>query len=162
MTILENLYASGGTEIRVPCLSFRCEDWEAIHICQGWDDLTATLETAEEVAFTASDFSAQLAKKSKDGNQALQFAIDASQSDALEKLDAALESGNKVYIDYREFLLSDLSAPARNVETMTVTGYSYEYPNLLFTASFHDLVNKAWPRIRYNTTIAKGLKYYGT
>ena len=162
MTVLANLYASGGTEIRVPCLSFRCEDWETIHICHGQDDLTATLETDETVTFSASDFAAQLPKRSADGSQALQFAIDASNSDALDKLDLALESGNKVYIDYREFLLSDLTAPALNVQTMTVTGYNYEYPNLLFTASFHDLVNKAWPNKRYNTTVAKGLKYYGS
>lgn len=162
MTILSKLYASGGAEIRVPCLSFRCGDWDSIHICRGYEDMTATLETAETVTFTAADFSAQLAKRSSDGYQALQFAIDYSESDALEKIDLSLESGNKIYIDYREFVLSDLSAPARNVETMTIVSYSFDYPVLLFNATFHDLVNKKWPRLRYNTKIAKGLKYYGT
>lgn len=162
-TVLKKLYASGGDEIRLATLSFRCYSWaEDVHICQGYDDVEATLETAQTVTFTAGEFAAQLAKRAASGQQSLQFAIDANQSDAMAKVDQALADGAKVYIDYREFLLSDLSAPARPVETLNVINYSYEDPQLIFTASFNDLTNKAWPRRRYTADFAPGLKHYGS
>ena len=157
---LRNLYASGGDAVRIPCLSFRCTAWaNSIYLCQGWQDILATLETGETVIFSAADFATQLAKKDTEGTQALQFAIDPGESDVLSRLDAAVESAAKVYVDYREYLQSDLSAPARPVEIFTVISYSYEEPALTFTASFHDLVNKAWPRLRYTVDKFPGLKY---
>lgn len=160
---LKNLYASGGSEIRIPCLSFRCEAWEAypIHLCQGFTDVVATLENGYPVEFIAADFAAQLASRNTGGVQGLQFAIDPGESNALERIDQAVEAGAKIYVDYREFIASDLSAPARPVETFTVISYSYDEPVLTFTASFHDLVNKAYPRNRYTVDKFPGLKYVG-
>lgn len=163
MTILDELYASGGTEISLPCLSFRCSAWESIHLCQGFTDTTAALETAEVVTFTATDFVAQLPARGENGLQNVQFTIGAT-LDVLNKIDAAIENYNKVYVDYREYLLSDLTAPAKPVQTMVVTPYTFnsDTNQISFVAGFNDLVNKAWPRTRYTTKITPGLKYYGS
>lgn len=162
-SVLKTLYASGGDEIRVACLSFRCDAWnDDVHLCQGFENLYASLETGQGVLFSASDFAAQLAKKAADGQQSLLFAINPQASDALPRVDLAMESAAIVYVDYREFLASDLSAPARPVDTMTVVSYSYQGDQLSFTASFHDLVNTKWPRLRYTTKLTPGLKYYGS
>jgi hypothetical protein len=169
MTILQTLYASGGTEVRMPCLSFRCSEWASIHICQGYEDITATLETAEVVTFTAADFGAQLAERGNGGRQNLQFIVGVTDAygldnGILEKSDAAMEAGAKIFVDYREFLLSDLTAPAQAVQTLTVMPYEYELgsPVIAFSAGTNDTVNKAWPRRRYTSTFAPGLKYYGS
>lgn len=160
---LRTLYASGGDEIRIATLSFRSDAWtDDVHLCKGHTDLTATLEDASTVTFTASDFAAQLMKKSAEGQQSLQFALNPQESDALVRLDQALAARALVLVDYREFLLSDLTGPARPVDTLTVISYSYSEPTLSFNASFHDLTNKAWPRRRYTTSRTAGLTYYGS
>lgn len=162
-SVLKRLYASGGTEIRIASLSFRCAAWsDDVHLCHGEQDIAAALEDGSIVTFMAADFAAQLAKKAADGQSSLQFAIDPRESDAMPRVDLSRESGDKVFVDYREYLLSDLSAPARSKQTMTAVNYSLTDDQLLFTASFHDLVNKRWPRLRYTTSIAPGLKYYGS
>lgn len=161
-SVLKALYASGGDEVCLPTLSFRCDAWpESYHICQGYHDLVATLESGDVVNFMSCEFGAQLAKRSADGNQALMFVIPADDV-VMDLVDSAMAARAFIYIDYREFLLSDLSAPARPVESMTVINYSEDKPNLSFTASFHNLTNIAWPRLRYTTTFAPGLKYFGS
>lgn len=160
MTILANLYASGGAEIRRPCLSFRCAAWESdIHLVQGQDDLTATLETDETVTFTGADWVGSLAKRDSSGVQGVQFAVNAEDGSVLRLIDIAIDGAEKVFVDYREYLESDLSTPARAVETMTMTTYSFNNPSLTAGASFHDLVNKAWPKRRYTQAKFPGMKY---
>lgn len=160
MTVLANLYASGGTEIRVPCLSFRCAAWpNTIHLCQGFEDFNAILETAEEVTFTAADWVGTLAKRDNSGVQGVQFSVNAEDGDTIRYIDIALEAGEKIYVDYREYIESDPSAPARAVETMTMTSYSFSDPTLTAGASFHDLVNAKWPRRIYTQAKFPGMKY---
>jgi hypothetical protein len=160
-SVLQKLYASGGAEIRIPCLVFGSAAWaNGVFLCQGWTDITATLAGTTR-NFVACDFAAQLAARNTDGVQGLQFALDPRESDALDRIDQAIEAGEKVYVSYLEYLASDLSEPARPVETFTVISYSYDEPVLTFTASFHDLVNKAYPRNRYTVDQFPGLKYVG-
>lgn len=160
---LRTLYASGGTEIRIATLSFRCDAWtDDVHLCKGHTDFTATLEDNSTVTFIAADFAAQLAKRAAEGNQSLQFALSPGESDALQRLDDAMSAAALVYVDYREYIKSDPTAPARPKDTLTVISYSYEEPTLSFNASFHDLTNKAWPRRRYTTKTTPGLTYYGS
>lgn len=167
MTLLADIYASGGDEIIIPTLSFRCSAWASpVHLARSIDPITATLETGEAVTFLAGDFADQLVKQASEGQQAAQFVIAAYPDPAIDNdieplalLDAARDAGAKVYVDYREFILGDLSAPARPVETLTVTGYTVQDDQLAFTASFYDLVNKAYPRRRYTARLFPGLKY---
>ena len=160
MTVLANLYASGGSEVNRPCLTFRCAAWDAdIHLAQGQEDLTAALETGEVVTFTGADWVGSLAKRDSSGVQGVQFSVNAEDGSVLRYIDIAREGGEKVYVDYREYLESDLTTPARAVETLTVTNYTFSNPALTAGASFHDLVNKAWPKRRYTQAKFPGMKY---
>lgn len=167
-TALRRLYASGGSNIRIPTLSFRCAAWaDAVHLCQGYVDINAQIEDGSTVTFLASDFAAKLAKKAASGNQSLSFAIDPGESDAVARIDQAVAAGARIYVDYREYIDNDFSAPARAVETLNVTSYQLtpledEDAQLSFTASFYDLTNKVWPKRKYTTTFAQGLKHYGS
>ena len=161
--VLRTLYASGGVEIRIATLSFRCDAWaDDVNLCKGHQDFIATTEQGDTVTFIAADFAAQLAKRAAEGQQSLQFALSPGESDALQRMDEALDAGALVYVDYREYIKSDPTAPARPKDTLTVVSYSYEEPTLSFTASFHDLTNKAWPRRRYTSKLTPGLTYYGS
>ena len=164
---LKTLYASGGSDIRIATLSIRCSEWaDDVHLAQSWQDVTATLETGETVTFMAADFAAQLAKKAAEGQQSLNFVIDPGESDAMARLDAARDAGARIYLDYREYLATNLSAPARPVETMNAISYSFTPlasgdSQLSLIASFYDLTNKKWPTRRFTAKLAPGLKNYG-
>lgn len=162
MTILENLYASGGSDVKVACLSFECDAWdESAHLCHGYEDLIITLEDSTQVIATGSDFAAKLPDRGANGRQDMSFTIDPRGSSAIEKLDQAKESGDKVYVTFRTYMLSDLSGPAEPADSMVAVSYTYNKieSSLSFIASFHDLVNKSWPFRRYRATDYKGLKY---
>ena len=165
---LKKLYASGGSNVRIACLSFRCDAWaDSVHLCQGYSDITAQIEDGSTVTFIASDFAAQLAKRAAEGNQSVNFAIDPGESDAVARIDQAVAVGARVYVDYREYIDNDLTAPARPVETLNVISYQLvplddESSQLSFTASFYDLTNKTWPHRKYTTAFAQGLKHYGS
>ena len=167
-TALKKLYASGGTNIRIACLSFRSDAWlDNVHLCQGFEDLTAKLEDGSTVTFVAADFAAQLAKRAAEGNQSVNFAIDPGESDAIARIDQAVAVGARIYVDYREYIANDLTAPSRPVETLSVISYqlvplSDDSAQLSFTASFYDLTNKVWPSRKYTTSFARGLKHYGS
>lgn len=163
---LKSLYASGGSAIRLACLSFECDEWaDDVHLCQGWTDFTAALEDGNVVTFVAADFAAKLPAESGAGNQSLAFTIDPGESDAVERVDAAMRVGAGVKISYREYVMTDVSGPARTAITMSAISYSLLHNDnegsvLSFTASFHDLTNRAWPRRFYTTSLTPGLKHY--
>ncbi|MEY8247301.1 MAG: DUF1833 family protein [Bermanella sp.] len=126
---------------------------------QGFDDMDLTLETSEQAAFTASGFGVSLPARSMRGNQDLQFKLDNVTGDVLRAIESVLEAGSRVVVTYRVYLSSDLSSPAQAPIVMTANAVSADYTSLSVVADFHDFVNKAWPRLRYTTGLAPGLKY---
>ncbi len=131
-----------------------------IRIVQGYDDLALGLETGETVMFYRFPFSVSLPAKSIKGRQDLTFRVDGVTGEVLKAIEASKEAGNKTQVVFRVYALSDLTHPANPPVTMTAINAQAELNQVTITATFHDLVNKAWPFRRYTPSFAPGLKYY--
>ena len=52
---MKRLYASGGSNIRIACLSFRCAAWaDDVHLCQGFEDMVARERGASKALVTSA------------------------------------------------------------------------------------------------------------
>ena len=167
--VLQTLYASAPVndliihtlEIKHAAFNVTGHSQGTIRLVQGFDDITATLENANSAVFKASGFGVSLPQKSVRGRQDLNFSIDNVTGEALNAIDDAIEAGGKIIVIYRAYAGSDLSAPGQPPVVMTATAVKADYSSISISASFHDLVNKAWPYRRYTPSFAPGLKYYG-
>jgi len=167
--VLQTLYASAPVnDIIIHTLELNNADFNVpdhapgtIRLVQGFDDITATLEDATTATFKASGFGVSLPQKSIKGRQDLNFSIDNVTGEALKAIDDAIEGGSKIIVIYRAYAGSDLSAPGQPPVVMTATAVKADFSSISISASFHDLVNKAWPYRRYTPSFAPGLKYYG-
>ena len=160
MSIIETVYASAPSgHIIHRTLEILVPDFDPIRVVAAYEDLTATLETGETVVFSAGPFDPREPKKSSDGNQTLTFSIANVTGEAQKAVEAALESAEEVPVNYRVFLSSDLSAPANKPYKMTLRGGTFEGMMVQIEAGYYDLLNAAWPRKRYTSEFAPGLRY---
>jgi hypothetical protein len=167
--ILQTLYASAPVndliihtlELKNPDFNVEGHVLGSVYLVQGFDDITAMLEDATTVTFKKSGFGVSLPQKSIKGRQDLNFSIDNVTGEVLNAIDAAIEGGEKIIVIYRAYAGSDLSAPGQPPIVMTATAIKANFSAVSISASFHDLVNKAWPFRRYTPSFAPGLKYYG-
>ena len=159
MTILNQVYASGGDCI-ISTLELTCPAWSApVLICQGYEDQTCITEDSRTLTFLASGIDIALPKKGNTAGQTLTFAIDNVTGEAQNKIDQALEAEQRITIVYRIFLASDKSTPAEPPYKMTVLGGSMQGASVQIQAGFFDLINTKWPRELYTTKFAPGLRY---
>jgi hypothetical protein len=159
VTILNQVYASGGDCI-ISTLELTCPAWSApVLICQGFEDQTCITEDARTLTFSASGIDIALPKKGNSAGQSLTFAIDNVTGEAQAKIDQALEAEQRISMTYRMFLASDKSAPAEPPYFMTVSGGTMQGSGVQIQAGFFDLINTKWPRELYTTKFAPGLRY---
>jgi len=166
--LLQTLYASAPVDdliihtLELVDPAFAIDGFPAgvIRIVQGFDDLSLGLETAETVAFTAAPFGVSLPAKSVKGRQDLSFRIDNVTGEVLRAIESSLEAGNRTKVIYRVYAGSDLTYPAQPPIEMTAISAQVDLNQVSITATFYDLVNKAWPFRRYTPDFAPGLKYY--
>lgn len=159
MTILEQVYASGG-DIIIATLELACDAWDApILICNGFEDQACIDEDGRALTFIAAGIDVSLPEKSNRGAQNLNFAIDNVTGEAQQKIDAAIEGEARVTLIYRTYLASDLSAPAEKPYRMTVLGGDITGTSVQITAGFFDMINVKWPRDLYDMQFAPGLRY---
>jgi hypothetical protein len=160
MTILRTLYASApAAEVLIPTIEIRHASIPPVYLCTGFSDVTATLENDSTVTFTACGIDIALPEKDASGNQSLVFAIDNITGEAQRFVDAALAAGGEMLLIYREYLASDLSAPASVPKTLNIIGGVFEGGTFQAEASYYDMLNTAWPRDRYTSDFAPGIKY---
>lgn len=166
--LLQTLYASAPVDdliihtLELVDPAFAVDGFPAgvIRLVQGFDDYSLGLETDETVAFTAAPFGVSLPAKSVKGRQDLSFRIDNVTGEVLRAIEASQEAGNKTSVIYRVYAGSDLTYPANPPVAMTAVSAQIDLNTVTITATFHDLVNKAWPFRRYTADFAPGLKYY--
>ena len=160
MTILQQLCASSGTAVIIPTLELSCSSWaSSILLTTGYDDVTATDENGTSKTWLASGIDIALPKRNAEGAQSLTFAIDNITGEAQSKIDAALSASATVYLTFRKYVSSDLTAPAETPLKFSVTGGTIERLQVQITAGFMSMTDYAWPRDVYNSTFAPGLKY---
>lgn len=159
MTVLEQVYASGG-DVLINTLELSCDAWaESILLCDGFEDHACMTEDGRAVTFMASGIAVELPDRGTSGGQKLTFAIDNVTGEAQQKIDAALEAEERIILTYRCYLASDKSAPAEAPYRMTVLDGEISGPSVQVEAGYYDLINSAWPRDLYTTEFAPGLKY---
>lgn len=159
MTVLEQVYASGG-DVIIPTLELTCDAWtEPVLICAGFENQACVTEDARALTFVAAGIDVSLPKKSNTGAQNINFAIDNITGEPQRKIDEALEAEERVIMTYREFLASDKSAPAQAPYRFVVRGGSMQGTSVQITAGFFDAINTAWPRDLYTLNFAPGIRY---
>jgi hypothetical protein len=161
MTILERVFASGGTEVVIPTLELSCAAWDApILLCNGFENHICTTEDARTLTFVASAIAVALPKRNTQGTQNLTFAIDNVTGEAQHLIDTALDAQEMVHLTFRHYLSTDKSAPAEPPLKFVVKSGEMEGSALRVTAAFFDMINTAWPRNFYTADFAPGLKYF--
>lgn len=159
MTVLEKVYASGGDTI-IFTLELTCEAWDSpILLAEGFEDQHCITEDGRALTFKASGIGLALPKKTNSGAQNLTFAIHNVSGEAQAKIDAALEAEKKVFLFFRVYLASDLTAPSDQVYRATVLSGKIKGATVQVTAGFFDLINTAFPRDLYTINFAPAIKY---
>ena len=159
MTILEQVYASGG-DVIIPTLELTCTAWTGpILLCNGFEDQTCVTEDARTLVFVASGIDIALPAKTNQGNQTLTFAIDNVTGEAQQKIDQALEAELEVMMTFRTYLASDLTAPAEAPYRFVVRSGRMQGNTVTIQAGFFDAINTRFPRDLYTAIFAPGIKY---
>lgn len=107
--------------------------------------------------YTASAFTIQLPERSDRGFQDLAFSICGVNGECYRYINAALSSNSPTYISLVEY--HPESMEALYSLTLTVTGGKITRERADFTASFCDMLNVEFPKLRYTAYNAPGLKY---
>jgi hypothetical protein len=136
---------------------------------QGKYDLTATLETAAVVTFQKTGMAINLPQKGVNGRQDISFQLSNVSREAWNEIKAVIASnraqviaGNepeKIILEFRQFLESDLSAPSGPVYKMIVMNSSVDLMTLSITASFMPIADMSWPKFRYYAETYPGVRY---
>ena len=159
MTLLSVVYASRPTdEVIIPTLEIQVPGHDPIRICADFDDHMLGVD-GQLVQFEGGNLQVALPASNTTGQQTLTFGVSNVNGIAQRYVDDALEAGDRVTIIYREYLVSDPSAPARRPYVMALTGGAFENGEAQFEAGYYDTLNTAWPRDRYTVESAPGLKY---
>ncbi|MCF6689016.1 DUF1833 family protein [Raoultella terrigena] len=158
MTILDRLYASSGSEVIIETLQINIGS--TVHFfCKGYEDITATVENGDVLTFSAAGIDIALPARNSDGTQDLQFAIsniDGEVSTAIRKALSNLEIGS---LTYRQYVSTDLSAPATVPYTLAIKSGSWTALQAQITAGYMNVLDTAWPRFRYTLNEFPGLRY---
>ena len=156
----------------IACASFVSDAWSSdIHICEGFDDITALLETDEEVTFLAADFQYKLPDVESGSNVSMSIALDGlinlgedfDNKTVIQLADQARDAGESITLEFRFYLLDDLSAPQLEPERLTLAPYEFDILSGQFSVSavYYDFVNKSWPLRQDNYSVSDypGVKY---
>lgn len=158
MTILERLYASGGTEVEHETLAITVGG-ETHYLTKGWENITALLETGQAVTFTACGMDVAKPARNADGVQDLRFALSNLDGVVSTKIRAALAARQEMTVTLRVYLSNDLLAPVKAPLSMVIKGGQWSATEVQITAGFMNILDTAWPRDRYNLTKHPGLRY---
>ncbi|MBS4081356.1 MULTISPECIES: DUF1833 family protein [Pseudomonas] len=156
--VLNRIYSSSGPEILRGTLAVT-DGVVSHYLTNGFEDFEARLETGQLVLFTACGISVALPKRGSDGKQDLKFAlcnIDGSVSAFIRK---ALKEKREIQLIYREYIDTDLEAPAKILGYKVKTG-SITATEAQIIAGYFNLLETAWPRLFYTASFAPGIRYY--
>ncbi|EPY3972926.1 DUF1833 family protein [Klebsiella quasipneumoniae] len=158
MTILNRLYASSGREVIIETLQINIGD-EVLYLCKGYEDITATTENGDSITFTASAIDIALPARNSDGTQDLQFAISNIDGEASTTIRNALDSLSSASLTYRNYVSTDLAAPASVPYTLAIKSGTWTATQAQITAGYMNVLDTAWPRYRYTLNNFPGLRY---
>ncbi len=158
MTILNRLYASSGPEVIIETLQINIGD-EIHYLCKGYEDITVTTENGVTVEFKACAMDIALPARNSDGTQDLQFAIGNIDGTVSTAIRSALDKLSSASLIYRNYLSTDLAAPASVPYTLAIKSGSWTATQAQITAGYMNVLDTAWPRYRYTLNGFPGLRY---
>ncbi|WP_195319678.1 DUF1833 family protein [Enterobacter roggenkampii] len=156
--ILNRLYTSDGSEIILNTLQINVGG-QNYWLVENFEDITAVTEAGAAVTFQAAAMAVALPARNKDGTQDLQFAIsniDGIVSTAIRNALASLNSGTLIM---RQYISTDLSAPASPPMVLQIKDGYWNASEVQITAGFLNILKTAWPRYRYTLPNFPGLRY---
>lgn len=161
MTILNRLYASSGTEVIIQTLQINVGD-EVYYLCEGYEDITAVTEDGDTVTFKAGAINLVLPARNSDGTQDLQFDISNIDGVVSTAIRNALDDLSSASMTYRNYVSTDLSAPASPPFTLAVKSGTWTALQVQVKAGYMNILDTAWPRYRYTLPYYPGLRYLST
>lgn len=121
-----------------------------IYLVKNRENITATLETDEEVEFLACAFKMSLPPSGDNGLQELALSIDNVDRRITDFVNLVKKSKDPVQVYYRPFLSSDLSQPQMSPPlVLTLGDISLTLFEATGRASFADIINKKCPSELY-------------
>lgn len=135
MTILEQLYASSGSEVIHDTLQITAGD-QNYWLTRGWDNITVTLEDGQQATFEGCAIDIALPARNADGTQDLKFAISNVDGVVSDAIDRILDEMKSATLTFRRYISSDLSAPAASPYTLDVKSGSWTATAVQVTAGY--------------------------
>lgn len=148
---LNEIYASGG-QLPIVTLLIDNEEIGQLRFVLGYEDVKLADET-----YKASAFVVQLPERSDSGFIDLSFSICGVSGQCYDYIKRTLSSHATTYITLAQW--HPETKQAAEEITLTVTGGQLDRQTANFTASFCDMLNCEFPRLKYTAYNAPGLKY---
>lgn len=160
MTVLSELYASSGDDVILQTLELNSEAFDApLFLVRDYQDHIITTEDARTVTAVSCGMDIALPKRDSRGDQNLTFAIDNVRGEASKLMRDAKRENKPVYLTYRCYLSSNLSAPAERPYYFIVRNYRAVGATVEVTAGVFDLIGTAYPRKMYDANFSPAITY---
>ena len=164
---LQEAYASATAgAVIYETLEINCSTFGAFRLCKNNESITARLESTAlydantYVTFANIKFDIVPPSMTEGELPTMQISIDNISRDLSTLVLAAQNAGAVMRAVYREFLSTDLTAPANTPPlTLPVTNITENAMVVTATCSFVNIANKRWPRNEYNALDFAGLVY---
>lgn len=160
MTLLSTVYASApADEVIIGALEIRIAGQAPLRYTTDFSRHLLGGVDGGWAMFESGPVTVSLPAKNSSGNQRINFGVSGVSGMVQRMVEDALATEQPVFAIYREYLVSDKSAPARRPYTMTVNGGYFENPSVIFECSYYDLLNSRWPREHYTNVSAPAIQY---
>lgn len=166
MTILDRFYVSGGDDVRIITMQIEIagDSVQGIgpvshYLVHDFEPLEALLETREAVTFQPFALAAALPPRNLDGTQDLNFSLSNISGLVSSEIQRALSNQLKMHATLRQYLESDLTAPAERPYRLEVKNGQWSAMQADLTAGYMNILDTGWPRWLYNLNQFPGLRY---
>lgn len=135
----------------------------AVRIVRAATDIVATLEASapfqagQSVTFRALAFALTPPESPERGLPQIDLAIDNATADLMPWLELAAASFAPVELSYRQYLDSDLTAPAYVLHGLTAKRVRGDMVRITGSAGFENLLGRAFPDQIYTLEVYRGL-----
>lgn len=148
---LNEIYASGG-QLPAVTLTIENEEIGELNFILAYED-----KKIDDVLYHASAFTVQLPERSDSGFTDLAFSICGVSGQCYAYVRRALMSNTTTYLTLKQW--HSETGELMYQQRLTVTGGQITRESANFTASFCDMLNTEFPKLRYTVNNAPGLKY---
>lgn len=158
---IKEAYAAAPTdEVVYDTLEFAHTSFaSSIYVVRGFNNITATLESpGGSVEFVAFPFDIVLPEIAQTGAPEFTITIDNVSAEIVANLELAVASTDLLYVTYRPYLKSDLSAPQMDPPmTLIVDHIEVDVFQVRARAGWGDIMNATFPNELFTTRRFPGL-----